>query len=59
VKATDGGDPNYEDPIFTYPNTGGFAITGRRSTTGRSSRSSYSGKYFFGDFSQKNDLVVR
>ncbi|MEA2710870.1 MAG: hypothetical protein QOF78_3471 [Phycisphaerales bacterium] len=49
----DGGDPNYEDPIFTYANTGGFAITGGAFYTGSQFPASYSDKYFFGDFGQK------
>jgi glucose/arabinose dehydrogenase len=52
-EGNDGGDPNYEDPVFTYPNTGGFAITGSAFYNGAQFPATYAGKYFFGDFAQK------
>jgi glucose/arabinose dehydrogenase len=52
-EGNDGGDPNFEDPLFTYANTGGFAITGGAFYNGSNFPTSYAGKYFFGDFGQK------
>jgi glucose/arabinose dehydrogenase len=52
-EGNDGGDPAYEDPIYTYANTGGFAVTGGAFYTGTQFPSTYAGKYFFGDYSQQ------
>ena len=52
-EGNDGGDPLYEDPIYTYANTGGFAITGGAFYTGSQFPSTYAGKYFFGDYAQQ------
>jgi glucose/arabinose dehydrogenase len=51
AEGNDGGNPDFEDPIFAYPHNGrGIAITGGAFYDGAQFPAAYAGKYFFGDY---------
>jgi glucose/arabinose dehydrogenase len=51
------GNPNFTDPIFTYPHSGGASVTGGYVYRGESD--GLNGQYFFADFSQNKVFTLR